>query len=188
MGRAQNFKRGRLTWNKETDKVTWLWGRVLRKYNKLGRERSVLGMPASDVWGPGSYRGARFQDGMIVWSKQTGAHTVLGGFRAEYLHRGGPQGSLGLPKTNRQKDKTLPGGGLRQRFTNGTIFLNPRREEIFALWGVIDNRYRKLGEAKSECGYPTASMESSEEGARATFEYGTITANDSGRVEVDCMK
>jgi len=186
LGRAQNFKKGRLTWDKSSDKVTWQWGRILRKYNKLGREKSVLGMPVSDVWGPGSYRGATYRHGMIAWSQQTGARTVRGGFKAEYMRRGGPQGSLGLPKTNRQKDKSLPGGGSRQRFTNGTIFLNPRADGVFSLWGVINNRYRKLGEARSDCGYPTASMESGGEGSRATFENGTITTNDSGKVEVDC--
>lgn len=186
LGRAQNFNHGRMTWRKTTGKVTWQWGRVLRKYNRLGRERSALGMPTSDVWGPGSYLGAMYVRGMITWSKQTGAHTVRGGFKTEYLHNGGPQGSLGLAKTNRQQDKTLPAGGLRQRFTNGTIFLNPRVEGVYALWGVIDHRYRKLGEARSDCGYPTATMETEGEGAKATFENGTISTDNSGDVRVDC--
>jgi uncharacterized protein with LGFP repeats len=127
-----------------------------------------------------------YKRGMIAWSKQTGAHTVRGGFKTEYLRNGGPQGSLGLPKTDRQKDKTLPDGGLRQRFTNGTIFLNPKAEGVFAIWGIIDHRYKKLGEARSDCGYPTASMVSGNKGATATFENGTITTNESGDVNVDC--
>jgi SpoIID/LytB domain protein len=188
LGQAQNFKKGRLTWRRSTDKVVWQWGPVLRKYNKLGREKSVLGMPTSDLWGPGSYRGANYAHGIIAWSKQTGGHTVRGGFLMEYRRRGGPQGSLGLPKTNRQKDKTLPHGGLRQRFTNGTIFLNPRAEDVFALWGVIANRYRKMGEARSECGYPTATMESGSEGAKASFENGTITTNSAGETKVECRR
>ncbi len=187
LGRAQNFKRGRMTWRKEGGKVTWQWGRVLRKYNRLGREKSALGMPASDVWGPGNYLGATYVHGMIMWSKQTGAHPIRAGFKTVYLRHGGPQGSLGLPRDGREDAKTLPGDGVRQRFTNGTIYLNPRKDGgVFALWGAIDHRYRTLGEAKSDCGYPTSSVASQEGGTSATFERGTIKSTSSGEILVDC--
>ncbi len=185
-GRAQNFKKGRMTWTKATGKVTWQRGRVLRKYNRLGREKSPLGMPTSDTWGTGSYQGAHYQRGMITWSKQVGAHSIRASFKRVYLRKGGIQGPLGLAKTERHRQKSLPRGGLRQLFTNGAIYRNPDKGEVFALWGAIASRYRKLGEARSKCGYPTASMSANESGAKADFQNGTITSDGSGSIEVNC--
>ena len=187
LGRAQNFEVGRMTWTRKSDKVTWQYGRVLRRYNKMGREKGRLGMPTSDIWGPGNYLGAMYVRGMITWSKQTGARAVLGTFRAEYLKHGGPQGSLGLPTGSRQSSKSLPAGGAWQRFTNGTVYFNPRPDGgTFALWGAIDDRYRKLGVAKSDCGYPTSSIVTDEGGSSATFERGEMRLPAEGGVQVDC--
>ena len=187
LGRAQNFQKGRLTWRKKTDKVVWQRGRILERYNKMGREKGRLGMPTSDVWGPGNYLGAHYVRGTIMWSKQTGARAVVGGFRTEYVRNGGPQGALGLPTGRKRSSKTLPGDGRLQRFTNGTIYLNPRGERgVFALWGAIGDRYRRMDEARSECGYPTASMVADGDGAEATFEHGKIEMTAQGNLQVDC--
>jgi SpoIID/LytB domain protein len=186
-GRAQNFQRGRMTWRKKTDKVTWQRGPILRRYNKLGREKGSLGMPTSDVWGPGNYLGAMYVRGLIMWSKQTGARAVLGGFKREYMRNGGAQGALGLPKARKQKSRTLPRDGRLQRFTNGTIYLNPGAGGgIFALWGAIGDRYRKMGEARSVCGYPTASQVNEGGGATAIFQHGKIETTAKGALRVDC--
>ena len=186
-GRAQNFEKGRLTWREKTDKVVWQYGRILKRYNRMGRESGRLGMPTSDVWGPGSYLGAHYVRGMITWSKQTGARPIVGGFKTEYIRNGGPQGSLGLAKSRRHRSDDLPRDGLLQRFTNGTIYLNPRRNGgVFALWGAIGDRYRRMGEARSDCGYPTASMVAEGSGSTATFEHGTITSDADGKIKVSC--
>ncbi|HWL65319.1 MAG TPA: SpoIID/LytB domain-containing protein [Actinomycetota bacterium] len=186
LGRAQNFRRGRMTWRRSTGKVVWQWGRVLRKYNKLGRERSELGMPTSDVWGPGFYLGGTYSRGIIISARQTGNHTIRGGFKNIFQRNGGPQGPLGLPKENRRRVKSWPKGGLRQRFTNGTIYLNPRTNRVFALWGAIDHRYRKMGAASSDCGYPVATLTSDKGVQKASFEDGMIRAGAGGRVRVSC--
>lgn len=186
-GRAQDFQRGRMTWRKKTGKVTWQRGPILRRYDAMGREKGRLGMPTSDVWGPGNYLGAMYVRGMIMWSQHTGARPVLGRFKREYVRNGGPQGALGLPKARAKRSRTLPGDGRLQRFTNGTIYLNPRRNGgVFALWGAIGDRYRRMGEGRSDCGYPTASMVADGDGATATFENGTIETRPSGGLRVAC--
>ena len=187
-GQAQNFTRGRMTWRRKTDKVVWQHGRILKRYNRMGREKGRLGMPTSDVWGPGGYLGAHYVRGMIMWSKQTGARAVVGGFKNEYMRNGGPQGALGLPRSRKRPSSTLPGDGRLQRFTNGTIYLNPRNATggVFALWGAIGDRYKRMDEARSACGYPTASMVMDGDGASARFERGTIETASDGHLRVEC--
>lgn len=186
LGRAQNFDRGRLTWRRSTDKTVWQYGRVLRKYNRMGREKSTLGMPTSDIWGPGAHLGGTYVKGMILWSAETGAHAIVGRFRRTYAETGGVKGKLGLPKTGRQKRESLPNGGRRQRFVAGTIYLNPNQRATHALWDGIDRRYRRIGEASSACGYPTSSVTGDAAAKQATFQNGTITWTLAGGVEVDC--
>lgn len=185
-GKAQDFERGRMTWIKARDKIVWQWGKVLRKYDKLGREKSALGMPASDVWGPGRFRGATYGRGIILWSRTTGAHSIRGVFRSGYRRNGGVRGHLGLPTRQRQRRASLPDGGVRQRFESGTLYRPPERRKAFALWGDIDVRYRSMGEARSRCGYPTGDMSAADGIATAAFENGLITRNSSGEIDVSC--
>jgi SpoIID/LytB domain protein len=186
LGQAQDFKRGRMTWRRESDKTVWQYGPVLARYDALRREKSNLGMPTSDIWGPGEYVGASYVDGQIVWSETTGAHSVQGIYRDAYVITGGVKGSLGLPVKQREKSETLPNGGSRQRFLNGTLYRSPKPGTIFALWGAIDARYRKLGEATSPCGYPTSSLTESKGAQKVTFQHGIIEVAADGNLTVSC--
>jgi uncharacterized protein with LGFP repeats len=121
----------------------------------------------------------------IVRSAGSSAPTVRGSWEIAYRRAGGPRGELGSPVGEREGASTLPEEGKRQRFEEGTLYLNPELDSIFALWGGIDTRYRRVGEASSACGYPTSGMEAVDSGRQVTFEGGTITATASG-VEVGC--
>jgi SpoIID/LytB domain protein len=184
-GRAQDFERGRMTWIKSTDKVVWQYGKVLDKYDAIGREASDVGMPDSGIWGPGTYQGARYIRGLIIWSEAYGARVVKRRFYDAFRRVGGVNGALGVPRTGQQRRDTLPDGGRRQRFADGTLYLNPDLGEVFALWGLIEQRYRGIGEASSACGYPTADMTVDGSSATATFQNGEIVLVD-GTVTVDC--
>lgn len=187
LGVAQDFVHGRLTWNKATDRVLWQRGVILDKYDSIGRERSPLGMPVSDVWGEvGNYRGATYVNGSIYWSQETGAQVVRGPFRVTYRRVGGVEGPLRLPVSGRQTSKMLPNGGKRQRFQHGSLYLNPVDNEVFALWSKIDVRYRAMGEASGACGYPTSDLVVDEAGEKASFEKGEITWTQAGGIVVDC--
>jgi SpoIID/LytB domain protein len=185
-GWAQDFEVGRMTWNKAIDRALWQWGAVLRAYDRRGREKSGLGLPTSDVWGPGAYRGASHEKGDILWSKKTGGHAVRGAFRGAYRKAGGARGALGLPVGRQQPRKSLPAGGRRQVFQDGALYLNPHSDEVVALWGRVATRYRKIGEAGGRCGYPTDELVTTADTATGTFENGVITWTKATGVEVSC--
>ena len=183
LGRAQDFTKGRMTWRKETDKVVWQYGPVLKRYNGLGREASTLGMPTSNIWGePGRFSGANYVNGLILWSEETGAQHILGTWAESFKAAGGHK-RLGLPKA---KVRRVKGQGSRQRFTKGTLYKPPRSTDVFALWGPIDERYRALGAVKSKCGAPTSSMVIDGAGAAAAFENGSIVWTEARGVKVHC--
>lgn len=186
LGRTQDFEKGRMTWRRATSKTVWQYGPVLRKYTRLGREKSGLGMPISDVWGPGSHLGASYVRGLILWSPDTKAHAIKRRFRATFRRSGGVDGPLGLPTTGQQKRSTLPDGGRRQRFVGGTIYLNPKQGATHGLWDAFDRRYRRMGEASSACGYPTSSVTGDAAAKEASFQKGTMTWTVAGGLEVDC--
>jgi uncharacterized protein with LGFP repeats len=184
-GRAQDFEVGRMTWVKATDSVVWQWGRVLRKYDRLGREGSSLGLPRSSVWGPGTYYGARYERGMIVWSDAHGSQVVRRVYAEAYRRNGGVRGALGVPATGRRTGESLPDGGSRQLFASGALYRNPHAGGVFALWGDVYQRFLAMGEASGACGYPVADMTQDANGAQAAFEFGSISVTD-GAVQVDC--
>ncbi|HJR46479.1 MAG TPA: SpoIID/LytB domain-containing protein [Actinomycetota bacterium] len=186
LGRAQDFEKGRMTWRRSTDKTVWQHGPVLRKYNRLGRERSTLGMPTSDIWGPGSYVGASYVNGLILWSKDTGAHSIRDRFRKAFTAAGGADGHLGLPTTQQKKARSLPGGGKLQRFQSGSIYLNPTNHTAFALWGDFDARYRALGQAAGVCGYPVSSVTGDDGVRQVLFQNGSMHWTAATGLEVDC--
>ena len=91
-----------------------------------------------------------------------------------------------MPLRQRERGPSLPDGGSRQRFQNGTLYKNPKLRTVFALWGEIEARYRKLGEATSACGYPTSSVTEQDGVQTVTFDRGTIRLDGEGRSTVDC--
>ncbi|HVF54388.1 MAG TPA: SpoIID/LytB domain-containing protein [Actinomycetota bacterium] len=184
LGIAQDFERGRIAWRDATEKAVWQKGPVLRAYDRIGREGSALGMPTSDLWGDG-YRGASYVNGVMLWSSDTGAHPVTGGFFAAFRAAGGASGPLGLPLDRRGTSDSVPGGRV-QRFQQGAIYKSPAPARIVALWGEIAARYVELGEAAGPCGYPLESMDPASERVEAIFEKGTISWSESGGTEVRC--
>jgi SpoIID/LytB domain protein len=185
LGSAQNFDVGRMVYNRATEDVTWQWGYVLIRYNKSGREKGPLGMPASSLWGPGAYYGARYENGQIMWSDDTGSHLILGGFDEAFRRVGGVKGKLGLPLDDREHTATVPGKGMRQRFEGGRLYFNPHEKAVFAMYGPLVRRYKKIGEASSPCGYPTSDVKKTDKGVKVRLENGTMSYT-GGKVEVAC--
>jgi uncharacterized protein with LGFP repeats len=185
-GKAQNFRHGRMIWNAALNKVVWQWGPILHRYDQMGMERSALGMPVSGVWGPESYQGASYSHGDILWSRTTGAQAVRGPFLRTYRRHAGPSGPLSLPLGPRESSQRLPHHGARQPFQGGALYLNPMRSRVYALWGRLERHYQRIGQATSQCGYPTSSMTPVGNGSAATFEHGTMRINGRGRLTVDC--
>jgi len=186
LGKAQDFRRGRLTFNRSTDKVLWQYGPILKLYDDSRREKSSLGMPLSDVKDRDGHRLARYANGFITWSPDAGPHTVRGAFGVAYDELGRAQGVLGVAVGERERPETFPGGGRRQYFWEGALYENPSLDVVFELTGRIANRYLKLGEAASACGYPIAGMTADGDSVSADFEHGTITWTAAGEIAVEC--
>ena len=185
-GKAQDFQKGRMTWRRSTDKTVWQHGPVLRMYNRLGREKSSLGMPTSDIWGPGRYLGGSYVNGLILWSQETNAHSIKGGFRKAFNGAGGVDGHLGLPTTQQKKSESLPRGGKLQRFVSGSIYLNPDNMTPYALWGDFDARYRSLGQAGGTCGYPLSTVTGDDALKTVLFENGSMQWTAETGLQVNC--
>lgn len=186
LGYAQNFTKGRMVKDKRNKKVTWQYGRVLKRYNRAGREKSNLGMPRTDIRGPGDYLFARYENGRIVWSSGNGAHPVVAKFDNAYVRTGKVTGPLGAPIKYRQSTDSLPGGGRRQLFEDGALYKVRAGGPIYALWGKVAERYKQIGEATSECGYPLGDASGDATKLQAEFENGAITWQAATGVTVDC--
>lgn len=185
-GKAQDFRKGRMTYTKSVDKVVWQWGPILKAYDALGREKSSLGMPITGIWGPGEYRGGTYVEGRIIYTSERGSIPIVSVFEDAFLRNGGISGELGLPRAARESRETLPDGGRRQRFDGGTLYKVGAGAGVFALFGAIDERYREMGEAASACGYPTADQYKDGEVWRAAFDHGTIVLRANGTLNVNC--
>ncbi|MFP5298625.1 MAG: SpoIID/LytB domain-containing protein [Actinomycetota bacterium] len=185
-GRAQNFTHGRMTYTEELDKIVWQHGPILKRYNAMGREKGKLGMPKTSIWTGEGYAGAAYLAGRLIRVIGEGIYPILGGFDAAFVRSGGIGGQLGLPRGPRSGHEELPGGGRRQRFDGGTLYKAGTGGGVFALFDKIDSRYRKLGQATSDCGYPTADMTKEGEDWRALFEQGTIVLRADGELQVRC--
>jgi SpoIID/LytB domain protein len=208
LGRAQRFERGRMTWVSMHDRSVWQQGPVLDRYDAMGRERSILGMPKTSVRTGRGYSSAAYEGGLIVWSRRTGAHAVVGAFARRYLSAGGPEGPLGLPlgeagtsasalrsgarpsalRSGRARPSALRSGRARpvQRFENGALYSDDSGAGVLALWGPVYEQYRRRGGLLSACGAPDSGVVAAGERVTASFEHGSIGWSPAGGAVVDC--
>lgn len=142
IGQAQDFQYGRLIWNKDTTEVFWVLGAILGKYDALGREKSFLGMPASDEFGAGGGRGNSFAGGHIYWGSTTNARVVYGAILGKLQSLGGVN-AVGLPTTD-EYDVAGFSGARESDFQRGRIywtFENGAR----SVYGAILGKYLQMG-------------------------------------------
>ncbi|MBK5225614.1 MAG: glucosaminidase domain-containing protein [Thermoleophilia bacterium] len=141
LGQAQDFENGRVIWN-PAGGVSWIHGAILAKYNLLGREAGILGMPRSDEYGVADGRASDFSGGKIYWSSSTAAHTVYGGILGKYLEKGGPD-AFGFPISDEQ-DVLGAAGARENQFTRGRIYWSGTTSS-HEVRGAILSRYLSEG-------------------------------------------
>jgi len=151
IGQAQDFYNGRLIWDRLTRGTFWVHGAIVAKYDELGREASLLGMPTSDEFGIPGGRAQNFANGRIYWSAATGAHEMHGEILTKYVQAGGPS-VIGYPTTDEQ-DVSEISGARENRFPQGRIYWtdSARAHEIH---GAIFARFLAAGGLTS-LGLPT---------------------------------
>jgi SpoIID/LytB domain protein len=192
LGRVQRFERGRMTWISAQDRSVWQWGPILERYEAMGLERSPLGMPRSSVRSGTGHSSAAYADGVILWSRRTGAHAVVGAFARRYARSGGPEGPLGLPlaeagpPTGAAASPTDVTDSAVQRFEEGAIYATDSGAAAVALWGPVYDRYVRVGGLQSACGAPDSGVIAAGERVSASFEAGSIGWSPAAGADVDC--
>ncbi|WP_438388052.1 hypothetical protein [Actinopolyspora saharensis] len=176
-------------WTAETNAHV-VRGAIRDKWSATGWERGPMGYPTSDEITAGDevgkYNTFTGTDGLpagIVWSPDTGAHTVQGRIAQRYMNLGGPSGVLGYPTTD---ESNTPDGRGKYNHFNGaggaSIYWTPgtgARE----IYGGIRDHWASMGWEKSYLGYPTTGEFEIEGGRRNHFEGGHISFYlDSGQI------
>ncbi|MBG6216621.1 uncharacterized protein with LGFP repeats/GH25 family lysozyme M1 (1,4-beta-N-acetylmuramidase) [Arthrobacter sp. CAN_A6] len=124
-GCYQSFQRGEILWSPKTGPVITRNGGIRNTYRTQGAENGALGYPTNtEICGirdGGCYQS--FQNGEILWSPRTEAHsTITGPIRTTYRAQGAENGALGYPtKTQTCTTNTQ----CTQPFQNGTLTWTP---------------------------------------------------------------
>jgi uncharacterized protein with LGFP repeats len=151
-----------------------VWGDIYRKWNQLGRQQSPLGYPVSDETGCADGRGrfSRFQNGLIMWTPQTGANAVWGDIGRKYVEAGMERG-YGYPVTDELP--TPDGRGRYNHFEHGrSIYWTPQTG-AHLIYGAIRELWAAMGWERSWLGYPRSDEMAVSGGGRINyFEHGVI--------------
>ena len=124
------------------------------KYQDTGLVGSVLGSPVARE--QGTVRGGRrrrYDNGLITWHPDFGAHAVHGPVFKRYQAMRTESGLLGYPLTDHQP--VGDGNGVSVRFENGSIYRHPRTGARSVL-ARSDVRYRAVGGPRGVLGYPVS--------------------------------
>lgn len=171
-GRVQDFQNGFIIWSPNTGAYA-VQGAIAHNYGTLNWERGPLGLPVSDEFDgarPG-VRVSRFQRGVIIFTRDTGAHAVYGSIYDTYGAYAWEGGVLGVPTT----DEFSAGRGSRvQNFTGGQILWSPTTGS-FPVYGAIHTNYAANGYENGPLGLPlTAEFGAARETRVQNFQGGQI--------------
>jgi uncharacterized protein with LGFP repeats len=117
--RFNHFSRaGSIYWSPETG-AHEVHGNVRLIWNRLGAERSAVGLPITDELSTSDGRGRynAFSNGFVLWSERTGTHEVVGDIARRYAAMGREASALGYPVSG---EYAVP-GGRRSDFERGSI-------------------------------------------------------------------
>ena len=146
-----------------------------QKYLSLGGAESPLGEPLeseqSTPDGKGLFR--EYQNGLIYWDPDTGAHEVHGEIFVKWNELGRETGLLGYPTSD--ESGTADGVGLHNDFQFGSIYWHPDFG-IYAVHGEIFVKWNELERETGPLGYPTMDVSGTADGVGlySDFQYGSI--------------
>ena len=179
-GKQQNFRAGTAYWSPHSGAHA-LYGAIDAKYAQIGGPDSWLGFPKSteNKTPDGDGRFVDFENGSIYWTAKTGAFAVPNDIKDEWGKEKWEAGKYGYPVA----EPVGEGDGLYQEFQGGVITRNPDKshQQVF---GLIGQKYRKEGGAKSALGFPTSSEQTLKDGWVQHFEHGHIYARKNGETHV----
>ena len=153
-GFLTRFTGGTAYWSPEGG-VRTVKGAIREAYQRRDAERSGLGLPTSEEFGPlrsGGY-GQHFRDGSIYWTPTGGGWTVRGALRDLYARTGWERGPLGYPLGEERAWGRNP-GTVVQDFEGGTAVSNPTTGTTW-VQGALGAKWTALGGPDSMLGTPT---------------------------------
>lgn len=163
------------------------------KYAELGGANSVVGAPTGSV-GPTGNAGflRRFQNGVICWHADVGAHELHGRLLERWESLGAAGGFLGFPTTDVMPGQDVRAAGLFAHFQGGSIYWAPLLASMHPytvapvslpgkpatevpaavltagaaceVHGAIRERYLALGAEAGILGYPRSDQQSTPDG------------------------
>lgn len=167
-------------------------GAIRDKWAASGWEQGPLGYPTTDETDAGDgvgkysmFSGDGTYPAGIVWSPQTGAHSVQGVIAEHYVGLGGPAGVLGYPTTD---ETATPGGtGRYNHFTGtgGASIYWSAGTGAHEVYGGIRAHWANLGWERSYLGFPISGEHEVEVGRAVEFQGGIITWNRETGAVVD---
>nr|WP_246315556.1 hypothetical protein [Kineococcus aurantiacus] len=135
----------------------------------LGGTRSALGDP---VAGGPRFAGAsarRYENGTVLWTRDTQARAVWGAIGAAYVQRG-LASAVGLPVT----DEFGVPGGRANHFQRGSVYWSPRTG-AHEVHGAIRDAWAARGWESGRLGFPTSDERTVGGVRRSDFQGGYVT-------------
>ena len=127
---------------------------ITDKYISLGGDSSWLGTSTSQIMSTdknGLYQ--LFQNGKIMWSPNTGAHTIhYGAVDNRFASVGYENGYLGFPKTDELQIKN----GVYQIFEGGQMYWSNTTGAFDIRFGAMFSQFAKLNYENGYLGLPTS--------------------------------
>jgi endonuclease/exonuclease/phosphatase family metal-dependent hydrolase len=174
-GSYQNYQNGAIDWSPTTGAYA-TYGEIRDRWATTGYSAGVLGYPTGKVVTISNglvYQ--RFQNGYIVSSPTTGAHTSMGPIRSRWGATGYETGYLGYPTGEIQTGPT----GSYQRYEKGYILYSPATG-AFSSMGPIRSVYASTGYEGGKLGYPTSEVKTTSVGISQDYAGGTISISILG--------
>lgn len=167
----QRYELGFVVWSEANG--AWVsQGAIRDRWASTGYESGVLGFPKGDEvkTSTGSYQ--KYENGYILWSAATGAHTSTWPIRSSFAREGYESGRLGYPVGEVVNTAT----GSYQRYQNGFILYSPATGAHISQ-GAIRTAWAKTGYETGTLGYPTTDEYAVSGGIAQTFQKGSVTIN-----------
>lgn len=158
-----------------------MYGGFGKLYADMQNVSGVLGWPKSAMSLNSTSTGYQqlFQNGLLATTSSGPVYSVTGNIYSVYSSKGLSSGSLGMPKST-QSNMTARGvQGIKQDFTNGSIFSSPRGS--FAVEGDIWTLYKSKSAESGDLGWPISAVRpnSTNTGTEQEFQNGTISQSPS---------
>ncbi|WP_432562659.1 LGFP repeat-containing protein [Kineococcus sp. SYSU DK003] len=182
VGSYNHFEHGSVYLSPRTGACAVL-GAIRGVWSAWGWEAGPLGYPSTDERatpdGRGRYNhftGADDEGASVYWSRETGAHAVLGAIRDAWAYLGWEAGRLGYPTSSRQR--TPDGRAAYNHFQGGSVYSSADTGTHAVLGAVLD-LWRAGGWETGPLGLPTTDEAAVSGGSFQNFEDGSVYVSAS---------